>query len=278
MPIPQTETLTARPSPEDLPYGEMLITRPVVPMFAAPDSLSEQVSQGMMGMRVRVTGGRDPWRFIQTPDGYEGWVARAGLASIPDDWGAPFVEVIDLWANLRGRASSKLAAATQATIGARLPLLSRDEKWVELLLPDMRRVWTEAIRVAEVGDQPLRPRTPRAAVSTARRFLGVPYLWGGCSPMGLDCSGFVQLVLRLHGIELLRDAHQQATEGAPAPEPNTGDLVFFGPVDRPEKITHVGMMLDRARFIHAAGSDRVRINRLADEPYVRELRFARRYF
>lgn len=261
----------------DPPYTEKLVARPVVPMFAAPDPLSEQVSQALMGMRVLETGGRDEWRLIQTPDGYQGWVATVGLAPIPTGWGGPFVEVIDLWANLRGRASSKLTAATQAIIGTRLPRIARDDKWVELLLPDGRHVWTEAIRVADVGGEPLRPTKPRAVCATAKRFLGVPYLWGGCSPMGLDCSGFVQLVLHLHGVELLRDAQQQAAQGRPAPEPNTGDLVFFGPVDRPEKITHVGMMLDRTRFIHAAGSDRVRINRLSDEPYVHELRFARRY-
>ena len=262
---------------DDPPYAEKLVARPLVPMFAAPDPLSEQVSQALMGMRVLETGGRDEWRLIRTPDGYQGWMATVGLAVIPHAWQGPFVEVIDLWANLRGRASFKLTAATQAIIGTRLPLLSRDEKWVELLLPDGRHVWTEAIRVMEVGTEPPRPRLPRAICSTARRFLGVPYLWGGCSPMGIDCSGFMQLVMRLHGIQLLRDAQQQASLGAPSPEPNAADLVFFGPDDRPEKITHVGMMLDRSRFIHAAGSDRVRINRLSDEPYVHQFRLARRY-
>ena len=95
--------------------------------------------------------------------------------------------------------------------------------------------------------------------------------------MGLDCSGFVQLVLRLHGVELFRDAHQQAEQGVPSPEPDSGDLVFFGGEEQPERITHVGMMLDRRRFIHARGSDCVRIDALADEPYGRRFRCARRY-
>lgn len=246
-------------------------------MFAAPDPLSEQVSQALLGMRVLETGGRDEWRLIQTPDGYQGWVATVGLTNIPDGWHDPLVEVTDLWANLRAQASSRLTAATQAIIGTRLPLLSRHEQWVKLLLPDGRHVWTEAIRVTDVGEIPHFKRNARAICATARRFLGVPYLWGGCSPMGIDCSGFVQLVMRLHGVELLRDANQQATQGVPTSEPNTADLVFFGAEDQLEKITHVGMMLDRSRFIHASGSRYVRIDRLSDEPYVRRYRFARRY-
>ncbi|HEU4753310.1 MAG TPA: C40 family peptidase, partial [Armatimonadota bacterium] len=111
---------------------------------------------------------------------------------------------------------------------------------------------------------------------TARRFLGVPYLWGGGSPVGLDCSGFVQLVMRLHGVELLRDAGPQMTQGEPVEAPDAADLVFFGPEGEPDRISHVGMMLDRERFIHAAGSDRVRINRLRDDPYGRIYRGARR--
>jgi hypothetical protein len=246
-------------------------------MFAAPDPLTEQVSQALLGMRVLETGGRDEWRLIRTPDGYQGWVATVGLAHFPDSWHGPYIEITDLWANLRAKADSKLTPVTQAIIGARLPLLSRDEKWVEVLLPDGRRVWTEAIRVVDVGESPLRSRAPRAICATARRFLSAPYLWGGNSPLGIDCSGFVQLVMRLHGIELLRDANQQATQGQPSPEPNTADLVFFGPVEQPQRITHVGMMLDRARFIHASGSRYVRIDRLTDEPYVHQLRFGRRY-
>lgn len=261
----------------DLPYAERLVARPVVPMFAAPDPLSEQVSQALLGMTVAELGGRDEWRLVRTWDGYQGWLATAGLADFPPDWGGPWTEVSDLCLNLRQRPSFKLAAASQAMIGCRLPLVGRQEGWVELLMPDRRRLWTESHRVAELTEAPLRPAEAMGIAATAQRFLNIPYLWGGCSILGLDCSGFVQLVMRLHGVGLTRDAHQQAEEGLPSAQPNTADLVFFGPVDQPERITHVGMMLDEERFIHASGSDKVRINRLSEAPYDRQLRFARRY-
>jgi len=258
-------------------YAEKVVAKPVVPMFAAPDALSEHVSQALLGMAVAELGGRGDWRLVRTWDGYQGWLATIGLADFPAEWGSPWVEVTDLCINLRQRNSYKLAALTQAIIGTRLPLVGREEGWVQVLMPDNRRLWTEAHRVAELTGRPLRPSTPRAVTATARRFLNIPYLWGGCSTVGLDCSGFVQLVMRLHGIGLLRDADQQAGGGQAVASPDIADLVFFGPVDAPERITHVGMMLDQERFIHAAGSDKVRINRLTDTPYDTNYRFARRY-
>jgi hypothetical protein len=260
----------------ELPYQEKLASRAIVPMFAAPDPLSEQVSQALLGMSVLETAGRRDWRNIRTPDGYQGWVAAAGLVDPPREWGGPWAEVTDLWANLRARAGSNLAPVTQAVIGTRFPVVGEVGKWAELVLPDGSHVWTEGHRVQVVGEAPLRPLGPRAVAATARRFLGTPYLWGGCSPVGIDCSGFVQLVMRLHGIPLLRDASMQAEQGVPIAQPDLADLVFFGPLESPGKITHVGMMMDRLRFIHSAGSDQVRINRLTDDRYQREFRFGRR--
>ena len=261
-----------------LPYRRKLVRRPVVPMFAEPDPLSEQVSQALLAMPALELEARDDWRRIQTWEGYQGWVEAEGLCDFPEGWSEPWCEVTDLYVNLRAQPSSTLTAVTHAMVGTRLPRLERRDRWAEVLLPDGRRVWTEAHRVTDLpaAEGELRPPTPRAITATARRFLNVPYLWGGCSVLGLDCSGFVQLVMRLHGIPLLRDAYQQAEQGTAAPDPDIADLVFFGPEDQPEKITHVGMMLDRKRFIHAAGSDRVRINRLTDRPYDARYRFARR--
>lgn len=254
-----------------------LIGRTVAPMFRETDVLSEQVTQALLGQPVAVLEARPGWARIRTPDTYQGWVEADALCEAPDGWGEPWAEIDELWANLRAAGEYRRAAAAQATLGVRLPLVGEAPGWVRLLLPDGRRLWTEAKRALRVVRDPMRPRSTAAVCRTARRLMGTPYLWGGSSPFGLDCSGFVQLCMRLHGVELLRDAIMQAGQGAPSDTPDRGDLVFFGPADRPEAITHVGMMLDRTRFIHAAGSDRVRINRLADEPYARELRCARRY-
>ena len=96
---------------------------------------------------------------------------------------------------------------------------------------------------------------------TAFMYLNAPYLWGGKSPFGIDCSGFTQMVYKLNGYSLLRDASQQATQGVPLSfieESEAGDLAFF---DNEEgKIIHVGLIMDDNYIIHASG--KVRIDRL----------------
>jgi cell wall-associated NlpC family hydrolase len=91
-------------------------------------------------------------------------------------------------------------------------------------------------------------------LQTAHLFLNSPYLWGGRTPMGIDCSGFTQLVFKIHGLKLPRDAYQQVELGSAlnfVEEAEAGDLAFF---DNEEgKIVHVGILLDNERIIHASG-------------------------
>ncbi|HTF82261.1 MAG TPA: C40 family peptidase [Cytophagales bacterium] len=92
--------------------------------------------------------------------------------------------------------------------------------------------------------------------NNAYKFLGTPYLWGGKSNFGIDCSGFVQQVFKMSGIQLLRDAYQQATQGTEVlfEERQAGDLAFFG---ESGKITHVGLLLEHDEIIHAHGEVRI---------------------
>ncbi|NNF02016.1 MAG: C40 family peptidase, partial [Bacteroidia bacterium] len=101
----------------------------------------------------------------------------------------------------------------------------------------------------------------QTVIEAALRFLGSPYLWGGKTVYGCDCSGFVQVIYKLAGIKLKRDSHEQAEEGSHISlleEASQGDLAFFD--NKEGKIMHVGILLNDDKIIHASG--KVRIDRI----------------
>ena len=111
------------------------------------------------------------------------------------------------------------------------------------------------------GKQLENPKSKDNLVNTALHYLNSPYMWGGKSPFGIDCSGFVQCVYQLHGVQLPRDAYLQAEHGETLgfiDESEAGDLAFFD--DEEGKITHVGIIMSDYHIIHAFGQ--VRIDRL----------------
>ena len=167
-----------------------------------------------------------------------------------------------------------LGCTTRATsdhgTGRALPLRA-------ILAPDESPVAGEAI---DADERPRRfPPAADAIVASAQRFFeGTSYLWGGITPWGADCSGLVQSVFALHGIQLPRDAWQQAERGEEAGrdigELHAADLLFFS--DRDDgRVTHVGIALGGAKMVHLAlGRGGYAVERLSDrnDPYVEKLR------
>jgi hypothetical protein len=252
-------------------------------MLARRSVCAEQVSQAVLGTRVRLRDAGGHWLRIVTPDGYEGWTPTRAVSRSPYPPAAEEVEIDDLWVNLRPRPDSRAPSWLTAFVGCRLNLRERrggdgeESGWLGLELPAGGLAWLEAHRAHPVGAR--LPATPASIVATAERFIGVPYLWGGCTPLGLDCSGLVQLVYRLAGLGLPRDAYQQAACGEPLPAERleAGDLLFFGaPSARDGRITHVGIARGDGSFLHAAGGRGVQANRLAEKEYSARFLCARR--
>jgi SH3-like domain-containing protein len=261
--------------------GTAVVRVPVAPLTASRSPRSEQVSQAILGTRVQVREQSARWCRIETPDSYQGWVPRRVLhAAVGFGSGATCL-IRELWANLRARPDARLPALMTVYLGTRLPLAERRERWVGLELPDGGTGWVESHRVcSERAGEGEWVGEPAAILATAERFLGVPYLWGGGTPAGIDCSGFVQLVFGLHGLFLFRDTTEQVAQGEAAAfgALQPADLVFFG-ADGPvsERVTHVGLMLDGQRFIHARGGQCVRIDSLAEAAWQPRLAAARRF-
>ncbi len=270
----------------------------VANLYREPRRKVELVSQAILGTRISILEGQDGWSRVQTPDAYEGWVESHSVSVLAQgETGYAMVgqvaEIRNLLAFLYAEPSVSAREPTmQVTIGTRLELAGLDGDWLQIRLPD-HGDGKRLVQWIQKGDVSIReagaarpPGSPEDLVRTARRFLGLPYLWGGCTPLGIDCSGFVQLVYGLYGLPLLRDSHIQYTQpdllAVGRDELRTADLVFFGR----ERITHVGMYigddasapLGAGEFINATPHKCpiVQISRLDEEHWAGLYRGARR--
>lgn len=255
--------------------GTLLVTVSVADIHREPAHQAERVTQAILGERLRVLDAADAgrWYRVRLRDGYRGWI-RSWLA-VPGrcDWPGPRVaEVDEPFAWIRSEPSAGAEAVSDIVIGTRLKALSAGGPgWLRVALPDGRTGFVSRSCLlrgtARAADGSRRPATAAAVLATARRFLGVPYVWGGRSPKGLDCSGFVQMTLDLHGITIPRDSRDQRAffERRPAvADPRAvppGGLMFFGRPAGPA--THVGFSLGRGLLLHAQG--RVRIQSIVPD-------------
>jgi gamma-D-glutamyl-L-lysine dipeptidyl-peptidase len=256
-------------------------------MYSAPDATKDVVSQALLGEVVSLLESRQGFARVQTPDGYAGWLPESALFTSPAAASlyasqGQVAEVTSLMANLyRDPDVTTARPKLLAPLGTRLEVAPGppSKRWLSVRLPagEMAYVQHGDVRIGDAA-APRSRGSENDLVATARRFLGVPYLWGGMTPHGVDCSGFVSRVYLVNGVSLLRDAHLQfADPKAEAVERDAlrpGDLLFFGD----KKITHVGMYEGDGRFIHATthGSPVVQESELADPHWTGLYKGARR--
>ena len=230
----------------------------VTPVRQEPSEGSEQLTQLLFGEVCEVLDRLPRWTKIRsTMDGQEGWVDFKMLTDVKGENGKVKGE---------GVVAIPMAVATDMetgeevmlTLGTRLPNYAHgtfevlNKKY--LIDPACVNNATQLL-----NSDLSRAELPNNVCATAQTLLNAPYLWGGKNAMGMDCSGFTQVVYSVFGINLLRNAREQITQGAivqSLTEAQPGDLAFFDHADRDPKatnISHVGLLLDNERIIHCSG-------------------------
>lgn len=225
---------------------------PVANLYSTPTEDADVVSQAFYSVAVEVLEEKGGWAKVRTPDRYQGWMRTSAYRAGSYATGTKAATVKSLVAHLyREPSVTRHAPLLTVPFESRLEVVAEasDRRWLQVRLVDDRSAWVQR------GDLEFAPAPLSVAqmLALSKRFLGLPYTWGGTTAFGYDCSGFTQMLCRRRGIVMPRDADQQAVwEGlAPVPndQPQAGDLLFFGPSRK--RITHTGMMLEGGEFIHA---------------------------
>ena len=223
-------------------YG--LCNHSIVGLRQAPSDRSELTSQLLYGEYFKVLEHRKKWSKIRLGfDKYEGWI---------DNKQFQWIEKSDY---------SRLSSQDDIFCADIVNLITDANKQLQPIVLGSILNATALLNHHFECEKLIGKKNKNQLIETALMYLNAPYLWGGKTPFGIDCSGFTQMVYRLNGFKLMRDASEQATQGDALSfieESSPGDLAFFD--DKEGAITHVGIIMENNHIIHAHG--KVRIDRL----------------
>ncbi len=228
---------------------------PIIPVRMAPSEKSEMTDQLLFGDYFRIMEKKKDWSYIKSEtDSYSGWINNNNY----------FVSLAETEFH-DGLKSNKVI------VNKPYSRVFNKSKNSPLHIPggSVLSYWDENEQTFQNGNDLFSIESEishetnqrEAIIKYAGKYFGAPYLWGGKSVFGIDCSGFTQIIFKMAGIYLNRDSSEQVEQGKTVSflaESNKGDLAFF---DNEEgKITHVGIIMDKSKIIHASG--RVRIDKI----------------
>jgi cell wall-associated NlpC family hydrolase len=219
---------------------KVICLSPVVPIRKEPNHRSEQTSQLLFGEKAEIISENNDWIEIRTLfDSYRGWVDKNSIDEYNHSGNDLKTIIIDEAITICNHKGENIYLTAGSEIG----------------VPDISNTFQfEGNLYKLISPVPAKKeKTPTSILETAMKFINAPYLWGGRNIFGIDCSGFVQIVYKIHGIILPRDTKDQANTGKLVEsfsEIVQGDLVFFD--DNEGKITHVGIAINVNLVIHAS--------------------------
>jgi cell wall-associated NlpC family hydrolase len=218
-----------------------------------PSRTTERVSEVLNGVVVELLMEQNGWVFVRQMDGYLGWVYRPYLTESPPP--PPTHIVTEPVSLLRAEPDAEARLVSRVMVGTKVAVTAVSNSWAHLVLAGERDGWVPAAHLRSLDALPQDENGRRQQmVEDSAPFIGVQYLWGGCTGQGIDCSGLAQVLHRMVGIDILRDADMQLDAGMPVEPPfQAGDLLFFGSDKGHRAITHVAMSLGGWKVIHSSG-------------------------
>jgi cell wall-associated NlpC family hydrolase len=249
-----------------------VVTAALAPLLGEPRASASRVTEALHGERLVILDQQGDWLRVRAPDGYVAWVHSGYVTSGPADWAEDWEERAK--ARAIGADIQTAAGRHRLPTGSRVVLRRRDGS-VELASGERGEVIAGAVRL----ESELRVEARHLALPELAQkwFAGAPYLWGGRTEWGVDCSGLVQAVYGARGIKLPRDSDQQFAQGreiqmsAEGKKYEGGDLLFFAERGR---VSHVALWAGAGHIVHASLSRGGvgRDNLLGDEPRMKRLR------
>ena len=233
----------------------------IIPLRREPDHRSEMITQLLFGELYRVIESDQNWHRIRLAyDDYEGWLEGRNHSSLEEpeflrlfDAETPCsLDLVQLMQNENRKSVFPVVA------GSSLPGIEEFRFKVNDQVYVFDGQVSDPSELEEVENPQQIIDIKQAMIHDAMLYLHAPYLWGGRSPFGIDCSGLMQVIYKLKKVKLLRDASQQATQGEVVSlldEAEPGDLAFFD--DAEKNIIHVGLLVDRNHILHCSGQVRI---------------------
>ena len=250
----------------DFKYG--IINNSVANLRKNPSHSSELVSQTILGTGVSILKKKGEWYLIQTPDKYISWIDHGGIVPMSkekyDNYFASDVGVFTRPYGFSYETKKKNKVVSDLVLGSALKIVEIRSKHTKYEYPDGRIAWIENRLMNSISSIRGMNYSIQNLLENAHSLIGVPYLWGGTSSKGFDCSGYTKSVYLMNGYILPRDASQQVKEGTLVDDSRNwnlleaGDLMFFGYYkDDKLRIDHVSIWLGDGYFIQSSKNVRI---------------------
>lgn len=245
-----------------------IVNNSVANIRSRPSHPAQLATQALLGMPLQVLKKEGGWYMVKTPDDYISWVDGGGIEQMDqaeyEDWKtAPKLIYLNTYGFSYREPAESSEKVTDLVAGSILKMEGQTASFFEVSYPDGRRgyVPTEEAKPFDEWNNELNINQA-SLMETSKTMMGAPYLWGGTSTKGMDCSGFTKTIYFMNGMVIPRDASQQIKAGTLVDNQRNfeqlqvGDLLFFGrPATdtEPRRVVHVGMWIGDKQFIHSSG-------------------------